>query len=1194
VRKSSVDKLENDDVDLATLGAALWRAKGWVVGLALGAGALTFIALSMMRPLYTSEARILVQNEETAFTRPTTEQGSNAYRTALDEQAVQSQVQVLTSRDLILKVVRDLDLTQNDAFMQDAGDTILARLMKAAGLSRGTPESEEERAANALAEHLDVYQLSKSSVIALEYTSGDPQLAAKIANTLADVYIAWQREAKIDQTKDATAWLDAQIKALRTATSEAEEAVESFKASKGLYAGSNNVTLNAQQLSELNSQLILAEAQESEARARAKLIKDMLAKNGDIDATPEVMSSQVVINLIEQRVLVQRQLAELSATLLPSHPRIQQLRSELADVRAQIRIEAQKVVKGLENQAQVAAAREASLRASLDAAKSRSAGQSDAEVKLRALEREAKANRDLLESYLARYRDASARHDLGSVPAQAAIVSRAHASVLPSFPRKGPITLLVIAATALLAIGSVLAKAIIVSGAPERRERPPIRYEPDELVPSEPEYMSRAEMLALSRMGAAERRRRVPPADADDKMPDVTSRAVSDTPAKAREDTLPREISAPPPEASKPEAPQPKTSEASLPKPAAPRQPAPKAGSPAPAAGDAAPAPEPLEKAGPAATESTVPGKIAGAAASRPASKSVWRPSKPAKRPSWLKVNEPRSAVLDEAAEKAAEAPGAGTPSAEPKEPAAKPVPQEAVRQEPVSQEPVSQEPVSQELVTQELVTQDEAAADAKTPVDAAAQNTGTRTAPPRNAPPRAAVRQAAAPEATASKEPAGPEPVERTAEEAKQDTPGKTPSGALATLAALAATGASLKDEERQPERPEPSPHPKAEEAGASSNVPPKPHTKASNEISPKPVAQERTPEPPTASNEAQGAIAKTLAREPAKAESAEDVRKPASTADFIQRLRKDVNRQTDPSATDTEKPGGRRSGGFLDRFRGKSGKQAPDVSAKAPAEPARIASDPRKENEMAALSPNDLRHYLTQRVAASDAKDEFAVPAKPAVGMGDVGPVLGSVDAVIDTVLESATGGLPRTLLVAGTSARAQSPEAAIAIARDLADRNEQVALVDLAKGPSVVSGRLSMPRVPGFADLAAGKVEFTDVVRLDETSTLQVIPAGNPALSEGFREPDAFMRIFEALTQAYDCVVLHADMASIESLMPALKFELPVAVAVLPTQGGVERESQPLATIQRLGCPVVVYEPGRDHKKRRFSLFGRKVAV
>jgi uncharacterized protein involved in exopolysaccharide biosynthesis len=459
-----------DDIDLATLGHALWRAKGWILGLALLAGAATFIGLSMVRPLYTSEARILIQNDESAFTRPTTDREPEP-RTSLDEQAVQSQVQVLTSRDLILQVVKDLDLTTNAAFAKDEGQTLLKRFLNSIGFGRGSPESEEERAANTVADHLDVFQLSKSSVISVEYTSGDPDLAAKIANKLADVYIGWQREAKIAQTKDATAWLKDQIEVLRKATAASEEAVEKFRSSEGLYAGSNNVALSAQQLSELNSQLILAEAQKSEAEARARLIKKMLADRGDIDATPEVLKSQLIINLIEQRVEVQRQLATLSATLLPSHPRIQQLKSELADVRAQIRDEAGKVVGSLENEAHVAAAREASLRQSLNAAKTTSAGLGDSEIKLRALEREAKANRDLLESYLARYRDASARHDMGAVPAQAAIVSRAHASVLPSFPKRGPLSLLVMVATALLSLAYVLARELISGTTPRRDSR---------------------------------------------------------------------------------------------------------------------------------------------------------------------------------------------------------------------------------------------------------------------------------------------------------------------------------------------------------------------------------------------------------------------------------------------------------------------------------------------------------------------------------------------------------------------------------------------------------------------------------------------------------------------------------------------------------------------------------------------------
>jgi uncharacterized protein involved in exopolysaccharide biosynthesis len=268
VSKSRKAMQTADDIDLATLGSALWRARGWILGLTLLAGAVTFIGLSMVRPLYTSEACILIQNDESVFTRPTTDREPEP-RTSLDEQAVQSQVQVLTSRDLILQVVTDLDLTQNAAFAKDEAQTWLKRLLNRFDFGRGSLESEEERAANTVAEHLDVLQLSKSSVIAVKYTSGDPQLAAEVANKLADVYIGWQRNAKIEQTKDDTAWLKDQIEVLRKRTVSAEEAVEKFRSSEGLYAGSSNLALNAQQLSELNSQLILAEAQKSEAEAPA-------------------------------------------------------------------------------------------------------------------------------------------------------------------------------------------------------------------------------------------------------------------------------------------------------------------------------------------------------------------------------------------------------------------------------------------------------------------------------------------------------------------------------------------------------------------------------------------------------------------------------------------------------------------------------------------------------------------------------------------------------------------------------------------------------------------------------------------------------------------------------------------------------------------------------------------------------------
>ena len=916
----------SDDIDVATLGAALWRAKWRILALTIAVGIAMFVGLSLVRPLYTSEARILIQNNESVFTRPTNDQGGIERRLGLDEQAVQSQVQVLTSRDLILKVVEDLDLTDNAAFAKDAGKPLLQGILERIGLNRGTPNSQDVRAANLLAENLDVVQLSKSSVIAVEYTSGDPQLAADVANEMADVYIGWQRNAKIEQTKDATAWLSAQIDVLRKQVAESEEATEAFRAKKGLFAGSNNVTLNAQQLSELNSQVILAKARKSEAEAKADLIKKLLAENENIDSTPEVLNSTLVSALIQQRADMEYSLADLSATLLPSHPRIRQLKAKIRDVNKQIDSEALKVVKSLENEATIASAREKSLSDSLKKAEEKTAGLGDSEVKLRALEREAKANRDLLESYLGRYRDASARNDMGAVPAQASIISRAHAAVLPSFPKRGPFTLLAMAATALLAVAFVLASALI---------SPPSRT-----VPPAPGAIRRRR-LAKSMLEAAEpaQRTRLKGSTRPTASAEVPARLGSAEPAK----------------------------------PVAPVASAPVAVEPAPAA----------------------------------------------KRP---------PAVI----------PVVPLPPEAPKQPTRTDVkPKTTVPKKPVP----------------------------KTPV------------------PKTPVRMTPAPKA-----------------------PAQMPKEKRGTLPAL---------EKSSPPR----------------------------------IASAETP----------------------------------ATSGRLDRLRQEYADIATKAAPDPRKIRPARSTGFFNRL---CPERAAAIVASAKTTPAS------KGAEMSSLTSNDLRDYMTQRVAVPDDDEMIGVPQAPQVGVGVVGPVLNSLDAVLDRVLASSAGGLPRALLVAGVSTKADATQVAIRLARALVERDEQVVLVDLAKGASAVSSPLGMPRSPGFSDLAAGQASFADVIRVDEDSPLQVITAGSPkAKSEG-PEPDRFMPVFEALTHAYGCVVLHGDLRSVQTLMPALKFELPTMVAVLPAGASLESEKEALATFRALGCPVLAYEAGG--KQRRLGLFNRSAAL
>jgi Mrp family chromosome partitioning ATPase len=310
-----------------------------------------------------------------------------------------------------------------------------------------------------------------------------------------------------------------------------------------------------------------------------------------------------------------------------------------------------------------------------------------------------------------------------------------------------------------------------------------------------------------------------------------------------------------------------------------------------------------------------------------------------------------------------------------------------------------------------------------------------------------------------------------------------------------------------------------------------------------------------------------------------------PSAAAGLLDRLRQGLS----AGRAESEKEETAISPGLLARLRSVL---PSDVDTAEQVKATRTVSAPQE----APLRPNDLRHYLNQRIASAarvrvDELAEKVVLAAPKVGKGKICPTLKSLDGVLNHILASTKGAAPRAVLVAGVTPKVEATQEAIRIARSLVARREQVVLVDLTRGASAVSGPLGLPRAPGLTDLAAGRASFDAVIRIDADTPLQVITAGNPAVRVIGEELDRFMRVFEALTQAYDCVVLHADGDSVRRLAPALKFELPVVVVVFPQSASPESKAEELSDFAALGCQVVVYEKtGRDG---RTELLGRVVA-
>lgn len=451
--------------NLGTIARAIWDNKRRIIGPTLAIAVATFILVNLMTPLYRSETRVLVEGRDNVFLRPNADTATMERQA--DPEAVTSQVQVILSRDLARDVIKTLRLDQVEELSQPS-ELSLGALLARIGLGRDpTTASVEERVMAAYFERLSAYAIDRSRVIAIEFSSADPDLAARVANGIAERYLVSQQRARQEQARTAGQWLSGELDDLRGRVSEAEEAVEAFRSKSNLFVGANNTTLSRQQLSDISTQVTQLRAQMVDAQAKANLIRNML-KSGQSIESSEIVNSEMVRRLSEQRMTLRAELAEQSSTLLPQHPRIRELRAQIADLDQQIRQEGERLVRTLEADAKVTEARLQSVTASFNQLKTAAASSGDSDVKLRALEREAKAQRDLFESYLAKFRETAARDSIAAAPADARIISSAVVSSAPYFPKKLPIVLIASLATFTLCSAFVVT-GVLLGGAPPAR-----------------------------------------------------------------------------------------------------------------------------------------------------------------------------------------------------------------------------------------------------------------------------------------------------------------------------------------------------------------------------------------------------------------------------------------------------------------------------------------------------------------------------------------------------------------------------------------------------------------------------------------------------------------------------------------------------------------------------------------------------
>jgi polysaccharide biosynthesis transport protein len=417
-----------DDIDLASLGRAAKRSLPRVLLLSLLAGGATAGVMTTMLPRYSSTATIeIVPRIVRDVNNPGRPTDATAVNERLTKEAVNTHARNILSTNITKRVNDELGLTRMPEFNDrlDASDGF-TRFLQTVGIVKAKPDqTDDDRMFASYTRAMKVAQIRDTNNILIEFTTSDPQFSAAGANRLAELYRDSLVVSRKDETTDAVNRLKPEVERLTREVSSADKAVNDARMKTDtVRTQSGERTLNDVQLTELTTEYTKASGVRSEADARASAAKEQMQR-GTAESNPDVQKSQIIPRLSEQRVRLERQVSELSATLMPGHPRMKQVQGDLASLKRQIDGEVRKIVDALDRDAKIAADREKTLQAKISQVKVRVTNTAPLDVALKGLEDTAKATRGELERIQTALKAAISNEATGGSQVEARIVQRA-------------------------------------------------------------------------------------------------------------------------------------------------------------------------------------------------------------------------------------------------------------------------------------------------------------------------------------------------------------------------------------------------------------------------------------------------------------------------------------------------------------------------------------------------------------------------------------------------------------------------------------------------------------------------------------------------------------------------------------------------------------------------------------------------
>jgi uncharacterized protein involved in exopolysaccharide biosynthesis/Mrp family chromosome partitioning ATPase len=399
------------------LARLLWQRKLAIVMAGLLCACLAVIIGKSLTPKFLATAQLYVDPRELQLVdRELTPRAQDVSGLAM---VVESQARLITSNSVLLQVIQDNNLDKDPEFGGGSGG-IKAALLGLLGIETppaGGVTLGQTVALEALNRHINVRKTDRTFIVDIEVWSFDSAKAAMLANAISNAYLAESRSSQATAARRATTDLSGRLKELQQRLRIGENAVAVYKAQNN-FVGTQDTQISDQQLSASNQRLAAARAMTLDAQAKYDQIEASRRASADVGAIPEALQSPTIANLRAQYAEARKRYAEMAGELGPLHPALRQIEKQVEDLRRTVNEEVDRYAQSAKNDLARARDYETALNKSLNAQKRQSVDLSQASVRLRELERDVEASREVYLSFLKRSRETEEQESLNTSSAR--------------------------------------------------------------------------------------------------------------------------------------------------------------------------------------------------------------------------------------------------------------------------------------------------------------------------------------------------------------------------------------------------------------------------------------------------------------------------------------------------------------------------------------------------------------------------------------------------------------------------------------------------------------------------------------------------------------------------------------------------------------------------------------------------------